>query len=48
MAFIAGMLTAGIMAHLLPAAPVSIAARPDIHQVKGLINVFPENKILPG
>jgi hypothetical protein len=48
MAFIAGMLTAAVLVSLSPATAISDTACPVKYPTNGLMNIFPENKILPG
>jgi hypothetical protein len=48
MAFMTGMVTAGIMFYLLLAPAVSDASYPGKNHTNGLMNILPENKILPG
>jgi hypothetical protein len=48
MAFMTGMVTAGILLYLLPAAAVSATSCPGENHTNGLMNILIENKILPG
>lgn len=48
MAFITGMFTAVITVCLLPAAAIFDATYPVKYHTNGLMNVFPEHKIIPG